>query len=230
MRTLSAGENVTVENEAAVRRWLPRFSLLTLVLLTLLAGLSVLLYTARREHVKALAVAEAYRAENRELRDRFGIFDVTDASKTHVRAIREPAANTWSWNVYLPTERKYWLHLSHADIGFAGLPEKGQTHGWLDGGHFRVTATYQQGDDSKTRIVIMRDDQKSLQLDFSADKWMASSTHCAGQSRTELTDPAEPLVLLRLKSGEKSGPQSWSSTTKPTPGILLWVSERKDGE
>lgn len=86
-----------------------RFSLLTILLVTTIVGLSLAYFRSRSELLDA-------QAKLREVRQNYDVIDVQDDTKIYVRPMKVPADNMWQWRVYLPEGDRYHIKFDYNSI------------------------------------------------------------------------------------------------------------------
>src|SRR3954462_9081750 len=83
-------------------RFRPRFSLLTVILLMTVVGLTIIVAMFWRE-------IGPLRADNRRMRDELGYLNIDDPTKAYAVQLKTLGDDTWKWRIYLPPGGKYQL-------------------------------------------------------------------------------------------------------------------------
>lgn len=87
-----------------------RFSILTLLLVTAIAGTSLAYFRARSDLVQA-------QARLTDIRQTYQLIDVQDETKIYVRPMKSPATHLWQWRVYLPEGDQYRVSFAKNMLG-----------------------------------------------------------------------------------------------------------------
>ncbi len=87
-----------------------RFSILTLLLVTAIAGISLAYFRARSDLIQA-------QARLTDIRQTYQLIDVQDETKIYVRPMKSPADNMWQWRVYLPEGDQYRVSFATSMLG-----------------------------------------------------------------------------------------------------------------
>jgi hypothetical protein len=109
-----------MSEETTTPRWSPRFSLLTLTLLTAIVALAMTVRSLWRE-------VGPLREQVRHLEVELGHLDVTDAERPHVIAVRTDDPLTWRWRVYLPPLPHGKYHFNFFEGGYQSFTVKNMT-------------------------------------------------------------------------------------------------------
>ena len=97
------------DNAGRRRRFRPKFSLATLlVLVTIGCLLAALWATSQRLDALRAELAET-RRELQKYRDELGYVTISDPNKAHATGIRTPGRLRWQWRVYVPKSRRFRL-------------------------------------------------------------------------------------------------------------------------
>ncbi|WDI40186.1 hypothetical protein [Bremerella sp. P1] len=86
-----------------------RFSILTILLVTTVVGLSLAYFRSRSDLLDA-------QAELTDVRQTYELIDVEDNQKIYVRMMKVPASNMWQWRVFLPEGSRYRIKFDYNSI------------------------------------------------------------------------------------------------------------------
>jgi hypothetical protein len=193
------------------RRWRPRYSLLTLLLVVL---------TASAILVSILADAEKknLQAQHDRLKSKLGVLKITDPAKPHAivsgRSYVSEAA--WRWRVYLP-EGKTWRFVYFLEnIPENGYPaERGMNLGWVmkgDDPEFVLEAAFtkRQDQDRWSLFVSHRAMEGWYRISDEADQRFKKNdppkiSFPNGHGETVTVDADGKLLLLKERDSEGNG-------------------------
>lgn len=197
----------------------PRFSLLTLVLVTTIVALAVSVGLLYRE-------VGPLRIEVKRLRAEVGELDVRDKSKIHAIQVPSGSKLEWKWRIWIPEGITYSLRSSGGDIPKEGFPEFGGTMYLREPGEHVI------------RYVIERDPKR--------DGWAGKLVHDSGSvgsnpqpwvewsswtgsgggvgSTTEVFEPGDRVVLARQRYENGDNPPK--DPNGPLPGFMIWLESR----
>jgi hypothetical protein len=237
------------EQVARSRRFRPRISLITVLLLMTVAGMAIVIAQLWRE-------VGPLRAENKRFNEERGTLVLDDRNRLH--AIRIPARfageGRTSFRVYVPPEQFYLAFVHVNDVPKAGLPERKKLPGHvgiLGGSQGRLFARLGPGEHIVTVRTVSRGDRSDIQLivkfaspnislDASAmtpkNRWptVAPETYSVFSggvgAATVAADGREPLVLMRRRIMGVAQESVHVSYQIPEPefsldGLLLWVEQ-----
>ncbi|WP_425399821.1 hypothetical protein [Aeoliella sp.] len=196
----------------------PRFSLLTLVLVTTIVALAVAVFLQYQE-------LGPLREENRRLRYEVGELDVEDASQVHVVSVKKAGGYHWQWRIHLPKGHDWWIHLSrHAPK--QGLPEKASSLARLGtGGEVTLIAEVLPAENGVRYLYLRSDGINSPFLEVEDTDWLNGrtmiGTSITGEEKQIASDVDEPLALLRLESDKRGKPSDYDE------GLLIWLSNSR---
>jgi hypothetical protein len=204
-----------------------RFSLLTLLLLTAIAGLIFSQVVMMRK----LAVANA---EVDNARRKYGYISVGDPTRTYVSAIAENEQNASAIRIIVPAGSRYLLHLSDTTFNHQtkteSLPPTKtiSLNSWRDGADVTLTyAIYMEN--GKPRVEV-HTETKTL-FNYTLENWVASGqptegtgTGFDGQRDFSIDDPIP--IMTWLDPGTERGVAIWLEP------YSRWMarSEAKDNE
>lgn len=199
--------------------WLPRFSLLTLVLATTIVALGITVYLQHRE-------LAPLRMENQRLRAEIGELTVEDPSKLHVIAVEKPGGYRWEWRIHYPEGHDWWIHLAE-HVPNNTLPAKSDAEAFLGarGGEVTLIAEVLRGEDGKRYLYLRSDTQNSPYLNIDQSDWVNGRTMLSvaitGEGLQVSSEVDEPLELLRLESDKRGKPEGYDE------GLLIWISNKR---
>lgn len=219
--------------------WRPRFSLLTALLLTTIAGLIIMVATLWRE-------VEPLRAELRQLRTEVGRLTIDDPQKAYAIAIRTDDPMTSRWRIYLPPRTSY---TANCYAGIVPSDQNRTSRKWLDavkqsgsgsssggsaGGEFLVTVRLVKKEG--TWYVVYHTSRGNLlngsqSLPTSFGEWLGgrgvSTTSTVSADGQMSFAQGVPILLLHMPKPlitELPG-GGWSSRmpTEDHEGIVVWI-------
>ena len=199
----------------------PRFSLVSLIWMTITAGALLLAFLSYRE-------TQQLRVENQTLRVKLGALDIKDPKKMYARAAQTMEDREWRWRIYLPRKHWYCIGVSLERIPVSGAVVEGNTSTReLEAGEYEIRATVVKDAQGKWQIVVQEPQSKSAySVDESVAKWVNGNSYDSSgvTDKTEEFDPGQRVEFLRLRQAQKT---SYGSTTDPSPchGLLLWLQE-----
>jgi hypothetical protein len=193
---------------AASRRRGPRFSLLSLVLLSTIVALAIGLYRTGQEVVPL-------RASITRLRKEIGYFPVDDESQVHVRRSSVKIPTAWEWRISLPTPSVYSLRFFAGEAPDPTLVGRGAWFQFLraqsrplgeidDGGEFGYEALLTEYD-GRPWLRAGRLAEQGVTFDLPPrNAWLLAETSWRIQSDASYDEvrtfvPAEPVVLLHIE-------------------------------
>lgn len=232
-----------------------RFSLLNLVFLLTATGFGFGLYRAKQRNIELQrsfaplrAELDAVQAENARMREENGYLTIDKPEDYHAIALDSLAERTWSYRVYLPPGREYWVQCKINDLptggdelapgGPPGLNTIASTRGGqaigLPPGEYVVTFLLHRTEDGGWAYKLNaasslqkasgghKDDTGGAPLtDQSLWPYTESRGHGrAGVRRETTVQPVtRPLQLLELRVLT----EQVTSTADATQGVIVWV-------
>ena len=194
----------------------PRFSLLTLLLLTAITALALTVGILWQD-VGPLS------QEVRRLRNEVGELHIEDPTKLHAIRVETDNELEWKWRIWIPEGARYRLHSNGELISAAGYPREGGT------------ITHEEPGEHVVRYLIRRDprDEKwygSFHFNrMSAGKdeqpWIAwprklKYTSGVGHS-TRAFDKQKIVELIRLRVSKDA--KDSSQIEDPAAGFIIWI-------
>ena len=201
-----------------VARWLPRFTIVNLLLVTVIAALVVAYIVANRKWAADLE-------ELQTLRDISGKLTISDPAKMHAIGVPTVGKNKWRWHVYLPElpgGRRFQLHLVTGGVPSRGVPK--------NRGDAQVRSGFYNSGEMLIIVEIGNNSSGDLALSGSFPKgefshpiedgaWLNGGGHsitAVEPGHTQVVDADQPMVLLQmLPDGETGG------------GIMVFIDEFK---
>jgi hypothetical protein len=98
-----------MENNQPSRRFLPRFSLLTILLVMALVACGITIWQLWRE-------IAPLRVEIHQWRSEYGVLTIEDKSKMHAIDIRQNQELAWAWKVFVPAGQKADLYYEFENV------------------------------------------------------------------------------------------------------------------
>lgn len=225
-------DGIKTQGQQSPSRWrLPRFSLLTLLLLVAILALSITVIFLWRE-VKPL------RAENKRLHEERGTLMIDDRSRLHAIQIPSRFAGEGrdSFRVFVPDNSRYWVFLvvnKIAKEGYPKLKRYPREHGMLgsgtnlplfgrlDPGEHVVSVQKVRRGDNRWDVQLIVDGLDAT-ANTRADEWPTvefESFQNFGEGVTHRTTPAKASGRLILKR-RRVQPVSQELLTS---SFLLWI-------
>jgi hypothetical protein len=231
------------------RKWLPRFSLLTVLLLMTIVGLSIGLVQLWQE-------VGPLREANRQMRTELGLLNIEDSKKAYAISLPTFEDDSWKWRIYLPAGGNYTLN------SYSGrLPSASQQHDkeWYramrkDGvgssstisgfeGEFMLEAkAVQQGKDwMLVTKSIKREGNSSVSgggktsISQPSGDWLSDRRSRITSSDASVTqksfEPDAPILLLLgqlpVITETPGGGFNAQSPTGASDGFALWLEPRR---
>jgi hypothetical protein len=170
------------------------------------------------------------RTQNAEMAKELGRLVVTDRNKINVVAVPTYEDMLWRWRIYVPKGRSLYLCGSTHAIPQTGYPENFSAMTLTDG-ECLLTAAIRRDRQNKWQLTLARESGSSSSgiADEDSD-WLVDSpgwgSEQAGTNGTELFNAEEPLVLLRVRSMEKTPGGGSTSSQSPTgKGVMVWIKK-----
>jgi hypothetical protein len=206
------------------RRFRPRFSLLTALLLMTFVGIVIVVVQQWRE-------VGPLRAQVRRLRDEVGVLTIEDESKLHAIQIRQDEELTWRWRVWVPQGGETYLHLQWGNVPKTGVPSEYSTSTLEPGEHWIVLKA-RRGTKNNTWLSSLQTQSSSSTSSIQDDQhwfdWESSTSNGEGVGHsTEVFDAATKRVILqRLRVGQLSKSLGLQKQAGPTPGFIIWLERQ----
>jgi hypothetical protein len=226
-------------------RYLPRFSLSTLMLLVTISAVSVNLVITYRKLSLTTVELDKYRKE-------IGYLDIGDKNKIHARAVRTVGSLRWAWRIHIPENKKYVLHeltgnipthsgsITYIDnvaqpISRDDFPDTINLLVLPAGEYVLYANVERSGDDQWVLTTRYNDITNKTPIIHSSDTtWLggkgggwASTSSYVSQDITFITEPGRPMQLLRFCITKMvNGGMSSNHLPPISPdGLLIWIEE-----
>jgi hypothetical protein len=200
-----------------------RFSLRVFLLLLFIASLvGSNLFTAWQ--------LDKVRQENAQMHKELGYLKVSDPTKIHVVAVPTYEDMLWRWRIYVPQGQSFWICSSTHDIPQTGISESVSST-TLDEGEYLLTAAIRPDRHGKWQLTVGLEggsastgfgDDDATWIDDNLG-WESSQ---AGVGSTEVLEPENPAVLLRVRSMVKNATGSVSSSSATEKGVMIWITKQ----
>jgi heme/copper-type cytochrome/quinol oxidase subunit 2 len=191
-----------------------RFSLRTLLLVTVIAALSVTVW-------KLYAELRPMREEMRRLRNEVGHLSIEDETKVHAIAVPTDGV-TWKWRIWIPEGAHYELHSASENIPKSGVPQNTGMQTIGASGEHRVE--YQIRIDPRTGKWMDKCSLDTGSVGSSQQDWVdwtkRMTTNEGVFESTKVFEPKERVVLRRFRVGQVS---SSSQIPDPSAGFMIWL-------
>ncbi len=195
----------------------PRFSLLTLILLTTIAALALTVGILWRD-------VGPLRQEVRRLRNEVGELHVEDSTKLHAIRVETDNELEWKWRIWIPESGSYRIGIGGRSVPAQGLTSPGSS-----------TIQTDESGEHVVRYLIRRDprDEKwhgSLHfagmsvgkdeqpwVDWPSHKWVGGGV---GHT-TQVFDKDKIVELIRLRVSKDA--KDSSQIEDPAAGFMIWI-------
>lgn len=173
------------------------------------------------------------REENFQMRKELGRLVVSDPNKVNIIAVPTYEEMLWRWRIYVPKGKSFQLAaLTHQipQTGFLTAADSEST-GLIKEGEYLLTATIRPNRNGAWQLMVAAP-QSSSGFGIADDhaKWLSGnpgwSTEQAGSTSTEVSDLAQPMVLLRVRSMKQTAPGTSSTTPEPSDGVMIWIKKQ----
>ncbi len=216
---------------------LPRYSLLTLLLLTAIAALAVSVWRQSFE-------IEPLRQEVRRLRQEVGQLTIDDENKIYAIRVATADLDVHRYRVYLPKNRRFSLNSRIVTIPgklnsqsrqewFASLRGSGGSSS-IESGEFTIDSQVRPGDETPDQWDLIHSingrggGANGAVMPWLNDRRVWTTAEEAQLGKQIELDANDGLVLFALRKGkmqETHGGYSnkWPDETKEHPGVMLWI-------
>ena len=209
----------------------PRFSLLTILLLMTIAGLSLVVWRQWQD-------VGPLREEVRRLRAEVGALAIDDKSKVHAIEVLTSEPLTWRWRVWLPTAAGAQVHIQFGGVPRDGFPETRHTVTLHGGGEQTINMTVRRDPISDKWICRCNTAGTGIGFPIAAqDQWFLQKNfgmQNTGVGRlTAVADDDEKTFLLKrhrvavageLKDAKKAN--DLLNSDAPAPGFIIWLERQ----
>lgn len=193
----------------------PRFSLLTLLLLGTIAGLSFAVW-------KLGSQVRPLKEEVKRLRAEVGELHIEDPTKLHAMQVETDNELEWKWRIWIPAGMKYKVRSADGEIPDEGFPGSGGSIYIRESGEhvIRYVITRDSRDDKWYGKLVHRGG--SVGRDIHAwVKWGNRSMRSSGvgfSTYARSDDQIVEIIRYRVENKDKQARQS----DKPT-GFMIWM-------
>lgn len=227
---------MTDEKPKSTKRWRPRFSLLTALLLTALVACGITIWQLWHE-------IEPLRSQVRRMRTELGFLSIEDPLVAQAIQVGTGEVDHWKWRIYLPQGGKYELFIYSGTIP-PNNPNQNQN--WFDA--VKKSGSGLSGTIRDGEFVF------DVKLIKEGDRWFVATSNANGMSfgkmsvtgdwlsqeighgmlssiasnKPSLFQPDQPILLMSMlepvvtRSGNSV---SWTSPTGPANGIVIWIEQ-----
>ena len=197
----------------------PRFSLLTLVLLTTIVALGVTVGLLYRE-------LAPLRAEVSLLRDELGDLNVGDKTKLHVIRAETDNKLHWKWRIWIPEGKEYIVRGVGEDIPKEGWPPFGSSIALREPGEQVVEWVIQYDPEGDRWAGHLQHEGSKAGND--TQPWVqwtdwSSSSHGV-ETLTKVFETDKTVELYRMRCTNDDDPPK--SADDPLPGFMIWLEPR----
>jgi hypothetical protein len=204
----------------------PRFSLLTVLLVMTIAGLSLVIWRQWRE-------VGPLRAEVRRLRNEVGELSIDD--RTKVYAIRIPTKEplSWKWRVWLPDATGGVIHFHFGEVARDGFPDSHHSSGLglHAGEHVIELKVFRDPVSGKWKASCAG---TTTTLSEAGTEWFTgkmrmSTSDGVGIETVGMEPGKNTLVLMRHRvalekdAGGPFSPRDFVKDSSPAPGFIIWL-------
>jgi len=204
---------------------LPRFSILWLLTLMLLACISESHYRVSQHNLQQSVEICDLTQSVKEFRDELGHIEVTDPTKAYVRQLACSEPFTWKYRVFLPANKPFGIRIA-PEWSKDGMPGSGSGGGPIHHDRqFTMTVNVSMRPDGRrfTNVATPRFTSNSM-IPANRTSWITSMKTIHGTSHLGAAiqhdaDSIVPIVTYRAQE------HSFSDTppTDSTDGITVWL-------
>jgi hypothetical protein len=239
------------EPSYSAKRWRPRVSLLTALLLLTIVGLSIVSFGLWRE-------VGPLRLENRRMRAQLGQLRIEDSKKAYAMQLPAYEDNTWRWRIYLPPGGQHVMYdysgILPARNGrkdkdwFEEMKQSGRGGGTSSGSHlqgeftivakllkengrWKVAMSFTPGDSEQSATLTSETGIAQATDDWPGDyRQRGRIANGVGMEQKSFA-PGEPMVLLAAQRAVvkklPGGARRTETTKGPAEGIAIWIEPSK---
>ena len=194
-----------------------RFSLLSLLLLTGLIGVSV-------SHFRLTAEIQRLQQQNNELKKELGYIAIEDPKKAYTRELASLDATQWRFRVYLPPGKRYHLRIRDEWVD-EDFPRSTSGSGPIQPeGEFTLTVGFSQDALGRWQVrITMPGNSQMSTIQEEKSKWLADprfvGSNPLGGTQTEL-DPDKRVQLIRWRA---ESTRQGETPKSPADGFMIWL-------
>lgn len=192
-----------------------RFSLLTLLLLTAIAGLGTALFVVYRDLVPL-------RREVVELRKKVGYLAVSDRTQLHAISVPTDNELEWKWLVFIPEGTHYRLHVEGREVPEVGYPSAGGTINLRTPGEHVIRYVIQRDPrDGRWHGTLHGSGGSVGKYHQAWVDWKSYSSTGSGVGTSTETHPTTARVLLKRHRVTHDGQSA--DPPPPPSGFVVWL-------
>jgi len=221
----------------SIRYFRPRFSILTLLILTALVAVVL-------SHIQTSRELSRVRQNLTTARNELSYIDADDGSKIYAVALPTFGPTQWRWRIQLPATGKYRIRSSFSSkIPESGWPVEStfHDHAFLDsrgqplpgGEPFILTVAVHKNESQQWVTTIQTPDRSETRRIENAPQWLEAGSFIGwtynvyGNNGTVSAAAADPLPILIYRKG-KTVPGGTTVEMQPTDGMLFWIERIND--
>ncbi len=204
-----------------MRRFRPRISLLTALILMTIVGMAIVIAQLWRE-------VGPLRTEVSQLREQVGVLKIDDPSRIHAIAVPSDAEGVLKWRIYVPTGTTAVLRAKCGDITRTGYPEGKFVYKLSAGEHLlKFTARKYESRGSWVAEIESPQSSSMITLAFNDEDLFGTGVFESQRvfSETEVMNKSGKLTLVRTRFAPPgNGPIL--ATETPSPGFIIWLEQQ----
>ncbi len=210
------------------RRWRPRFSLLSALLLMNIAGMAIVIVQMWRE-------VGPLRQEVRRLRDEVGELTIEDETKLHAIQVRTNDEMTWKFRFWIPPGADVSLKFKWGNIPLNTYPNPDIIKSHLHAGEQWVALSVQRdraGEGWQCFLECARASDTTLPIP-AADQWFlrpnggfAGMGVGNGSKVDDADDGTKTFLLQRYREAPLRSPISAMDDPNDLPGFIIWLERQ----
>lgn len=215
-------------------RFRPRISLLTVILLTTIVGLSIVTAQLWRE-------VDPLRQQVRSMRAELGLLNIDDPMVAQAIQLGTNSADHWKWRIYLPPQGNYEL------LVYSGtIPPHGVHQSWYNAirqSASGMSSTIAPGEfvlhvelfkeDSQWNVITTRGEGLNRSVMSVQGDWLSQMTSRGVTSSVSADNaasfpPGQPIHLMTLHEPvvtRNGASTSFTTPTGPANGIVVWIEQ-----
>ncbi|TWT90615.1 hypothetical protein Mal64_10090 [Pseudobythopirellula maris] len=197
----------------------PRFSLLSLLVLTAITVLVAVLWVELRE-------VGPLRREVRRLREQSGLITVDDRTRPHALMLKSDSPFEWRWLVWLPESSGAVVRVANGGVPITGLPAEADDELPIRTTQEPLVVSYRIHRDpvdnwlygtlsAEGRVAIEVGDDLAWP-EFSPKVFLRGGV----TEKTQSFAPGKPVELLRLRAAETTNVRM---IPNPADGVMIWL-------
>ncbi|QEF97193.1 hypothetical protein Mal15_12310 [Stieleria maiorica] len=186
-------------------------------------------------HLRTSAELRVTKSENKRLRDELGVLTVEDETAVSLLAVPTAEQDCWRWRIHMPADLK--LRIGITDAGVIPLPRTqvnaGENLAYFDdplpvGENLVEAKLYLRGDGVWAVSVRTSDATMTCALQNGDHEWLDGTAFFRtrfGSTTSRIVDSTKVIPLLRHVVVKHDSIRS--PTSKPNPGIMIWLEPVK---